>query len=73
MQVHRLIVTVIDFDELGQQAVISTLEDGRYPNRCISPHVISAETRDCGEWSDDHPLNHGSTSAAELTRLFGAG
>ncbi len=70
MQVHKLIVTVIDFDELGMQSVIDVLTNTRYSNDCIAPHVLSAETRDCGEWSDEHPLNNTKTEAAEIARLF---
>lgn len=72
MQVHKIVLTVIDFDGLGQQGVIEALENARYPNRCISPSVLTADTRDCGEWHDDHPLNKRSTADAEMARLFGA-
>jgi hypothetical protein len=71
MQVHKIVLTVIDFDGLGQQGVIEALENARYPNRCIAPTVLAADTRDCGEWSDDHPLNKRDTADAEMARLFG--
>jgi hypothetical protein len=71
MQVHKIVLTVIDFDGLGQQGVINELENARYPNRCIAPKVRAADTRDCGEWSDDHPLNKRDTADAEMARLFG--
>jgi len=70
MQVHRLVVTVIDSDGLGAEGVKEALENGRFPNRCISPAVRSIETRDIGEWRDDHPLNLTATAAAEWERLF---
>lgn len=57
MEVHRMVVTVIDHDGLGAEGVKSALENGRFPNRCISPGVQSIETRDIGVWRDDHPLN----------------
>ena len=72
MKVHKIVLTVVDFDELGADGVRDTLESVHYPNHCISPVVMSVETRDCGEWRDDHPLNNRTTSANELTRLFGA-
>lgn len=72
MQVHKIVLTVIDFDGVGADGVRETLENARYPNRCIAPSVQSVETRDCGEWSDNHPLNKRDTAAAELARLFGA-
>ena len=72
MQVHKIVLTVIDFDDVGAEGVRVTLEDAHYPNRCIAPSVMTVETRDCGEWRDDHPLNNKSTAADELARLFGA-
>lgn len=72
MQVMKLVVTVIDFDGIGADGVKQTIENARYPNRCISPEVRSVEVRDIGEWSDDNPLNHRDKSEAEYIRLFGA-
>lgn len=71
MQVLKLVVTVIDFDGLGADGVKDAIENARYPNRCISPHVRSVEVRDIGEWSDGHPLNNRKTADDELLRLFG--
>lgn len=71
MKVHQIVLTVIDFDEVGAEGIIQTIEDAHYPNRCISPKIRSIKTQDIGEWSDDHPLNKRSTSEQELKRLFG--
>lgn len=73
MNVYRVLLTVIDFDELGADGVRETLECTRFENGCIRPSVQSTETRDIGEWSDDHPLNHSETQADELSRLFDDG
>ena len=70
MKVHRIVLTVIDFDRLGADEVCSTIENARYPNDCISPFVMEIKTADCGEWSDEHPLNNRQTAAEELKRLF---
>ena len=70
MKVHRVTLTVIDFDDIGATGVKSALENARYPNHCIGPQVKTVETRDCGEWNDDHPLNSLATADEELTRLF---
>jgi hypothetical protein len=61
MKVHRVEVLVIDFDELGADAVGAVLESTRYPNRCISPRIITTRTYDVGEWDDSHPLNQTNT------------
>lgn len=71
MQVHKITLTVIDFDNLGASGVQETLERTRFPNDCISPHVYAIESRDIGEWRDDNPLNRASTFKAEIERLFG--
>lgn len=72
MQVHKIVLIVTDYFGLGQRGVIDALEDARYPNCYIAPKVLTVDTRDCGEWSDDHPLNNRSTADAEMSRLFGA-
>lgn len=70
MKIHKVVLTIIDFDEVGADGVKEVIENARYPNRCISPHVRSVETRDIGEWSDDHLLNKRDTAEAEIKRLF---
>jgi len=70
MEVHQVVLTIIDHDELGRDEILAELENARFPNDCISLDVRSIETRDIGEWSDDHPLNRNATAAAELKRLF---
>lgn len=70
MEVFKVVLRIMDFDKLGGFVITQTLENGRYPNHCISPEVVSIESRDIGEWSDDHPLNHGDTALAEFNRLF---
>jgi hypothetical protein len=72
MQVHRITLLVEDFDGLGAEEIRQVIENQRFPNRCISPQVLSSETREIGEWHDDHPLNYKATRAAEIARLFGA-
>lgn len=70
MRVHRITLYVVDHDQLGAESVRHELENARFANDCISPSVLSIETRDCGEWSDQHPLNFTSTAPAEIERLF---
>jgi hypothetical protein len=70
MQIHKIVLTIIDFDEIGAESCREVLENTKYPNRCISPKVHGIETREIGQWHDEHPLNHEETAAAEITRLF---
>lgn len=70
MKVHRVTFIVVDFDEVGADGIRTLLENTRFPNDCISPSVTSVETRDIGEWSDDHPLNNARTCDEFANKLF---
>ena len=70
MKAYKVEILIIDFDNMSQDDVESVIENTKYPNRCISPDVISIEEADIGEWHDDHPLNRGDKMKAEYARLF---
>ena len=70
MKVYKVIVLIIDMDEIGEDELKLVIENTRYPNRCISPEVHSIEAADIGEWDDYHPLNNRFTSIKEWERLF---
>lgn len=56
MKVHRVVLMVVDDDDVGADGVKSVLENQRYPNHCINPLVASCSTISV-KWSDEHPLN----------------
>lgn len=56
MKAHKLTLLIVDHDDVEEE-IPNILENEKYPNYCISPHVMSMETVDIGEWSDDHPFN----------------
>jgi hypothetical protein len=62
----KLVLMVIDMDNLGEDAIVEQIEQCKY----IYPEVKSVEIRDIGEWSDDHPLNKRHKSDSEFERLF---
>lgn len=70
MKVFKIELCIIDFDELGENEIRDVIKHTRYPNRCISPNIMSVEERDIGEWSDDHPLNQKNGFKSEYERLF---
>jgi hypothetical protein len=72
MRAYRVELLIIDFDGLGEKGIAEVIENTKYPNRCISPSVMSMASADIGEWHDDHPLNKHSSAAAEYARLFQA-
>ena len=69
--VYKVELAIIDHDEIGGDEIKEVLENTRYPNRCISPEVLTVEEKDIGEWYDEHPLNYRDTAKQELARLFG--
>ena len=70
MKQHRVTVYVIDHDGRGADGVVEEMGRVRYPNDCIHPKFVKAETWDVGEWDDDHPLNLNATHAQALKALF---
>jgi len=66
MKVYKAEVMVIDFDEVGEEGIKYEIENAKYSFY----RVKSCESRDIGEWSDDHPLNHLDKQDAEYLRLF---
>jgi hypothetical protein len=70
IQVHKVILSVLDFDDIGADGVKEEIENTSYANHCISPDVENIETVEV-EWSDDHPLNQKTTCKEEFCRLFG--
>ena len=70
MKVYKVTLLIVDHDALGSDDIATTLENARYPNRCISPDVMAIESRDIGEWRDDHPLNYRDKIKSEFERLF---
>ena len=71
MKAYILTIVVIDHDEIGGDEIVKTIENARYPNRCIDPHVEATAEHDIGEWDDDHPLNQNSTDALAWLRENG--
>ena len=68
--VYKIELFVIDHDIIGVDEIKEILENTRYPNRCISPHVTNIEGKDIGEWDDSNPLNYTTTQKQELANLF---
>lgn len=69
-RVYKIELLVIDHDGVGEAGITSALENTKYPNYCISPHVMSVGSREIA-WEDAHPLNKRSTMQAAYESLFG--
>jgi hypothetical protein len=70
MKVYKVELLIIDHDEIGEEGIKSALENSNYPSDCISPRVQGVESRDIGEWRDDHPLNLLAQRDEAYRRLF---
>lgn len=70
MKAYKVELLIIDHDDLGLDGTISEIENARYPNDCINPHVMGIESRDIGEWVDDHPLNNRAQMRLHYMYLF---
>jgi hypothetical protein len=68
-QVYKLEVLVIDHDGLGPTEIAEVLENANYPNDCVSPKVMSIQSREV-DWSDEHPLNKRTTIVTTYKELF---
>jgi hypothetical protein len=70
MKVHKVVLIIVDFDNLGADGVRDEINNMNYPNDCMSPAIMSIETKDIGEWAEDHPINKDIKS--EASKLFPA-
>jgi hypothetical protein len=70
MNVYKVVLSVIDFEDVGEQGIRDMIEGAHYPNRCISPQVLNIESRDIGEWNDSHPLNNKRKARSFFDALF---
>jgi hypothetical protein len=68
-KVHKVVLLIVDHDQLGADEVRTELENVNYPNDCIHPRVMHVETREV-DWDDDHPLNSTRKQAAAFEELF---
>lgn len=69
-KVHRVVLLVVDDDNLNADGVRSVIENVRYPNHCIAPRVMQINTCEV-EWTDDHPLNRSATVRSAFAEMFG--
>ena len=72
MKAYKVVLLIVDHDDVGPAGIVRTIESANYPNDCISPSAMSIDVADIGKWHDGHPLNRRDTHAAEFDRLFGS-
>lgn len=69
MKVYKIEIMVVDSDEVGDE-MKEIIENTRYPDRCISPEVMKIESREIGEWHDNHPLNKYGEAVEYYEKIF---
>lgn len=45
MNVHRVVLLIVDHDGVGPSGIADVLENANYPNDCIRPDVMQIDTR----------------------------
>ena len=67
MKAYRFELLVLDHENLGEGETTFLLENVKY----LYPTIMSIQSKDMGEWDDDHPLNHRDTMKQTYDELFG--
>ena len=74
VNVFRVEVYVVDFDDLGADGIAQVLENARYPNHCLEGLQVSpAESMEIGEDEyDDSEMNRSdrAVSIPAFRKLF---
>lgn len=70
MKVFKVELMILDFDKVGEDEIVTLIEQVRYPNHCLHPKVMSIENKEIGRWNDDNPLNCYDTMQLEFNKLF---
>ena len=70
MNVYKVELMILNFDDLNEQDVTAVIENQKFPNRCIDPIVMRIESRDIGDWHDEHVLNDLSEQESAFNKLF---
>lgn len=65
-KVYRMVVEVIDFEDLPVNEIIQIVED----NKWFSVHVHDTKIKEITDWNDDHPLNKSLTHRETFRKMF---
>lgn len=69
VEVYRVVLMIVDHDDVGVEELSHIIENMNYPNHCMNPKVMNSSTRKV-RWHDRHPLNLLSEQKAGFNRLF---
>jgi hypothetical protein len=63
---YKIEVLVVDFEETSQEEIIYFIERIKY----IDPKVMDIQSKEIGEWDDEHPLNKLDTMKQTYEEMF---
>ena len=66
MKAYKVELLVLDHNDMGEEQIEFLLENVKY----LYPSVMSIESREIGEFYDDHPLNKMDTYKQAYKELF---
>ena len=68
MKAYKVEVLVLDHECVGEDEIVYSLKNAEY----IHSKVMSIQSKEIGEWDDDHPLNRrDETCRKYYEHLFG--
>ena len=70
MKAYKVELLIIDHSNMSKDDIKNTIENTKYPNWCIYPEVKKIESRNIGEWHNNHPLNLKTDSDVVYKKLF---
>lgn len=63
---YKIELFILDVEGIREENVIYFLENVKY----LYPKVMSVQSRELGEWYDDHPINKKDTYKQTYDELF---
>lgn len=67
MKAYKVEVLVLDFEHMPEDDIAYFIENTRY----LNSKVMSIQSKEIGEWNDDHPLNKTDTVKQTYDELWG--
>ena len=67
MKAYKVEVLVLDNEQLGEDSIKYLLENVKW----VYPKIMSIQSKEIGEWDDDHPLNKKDEAEQYYQELFG--
>jgi hypothetical protein len=67
MKAYKVEVLVLGFEDMPEDDIVYFIENTRH----LYPKIMSIQSKEIGEWNDDHPLNKTDTIKQTYEELRG--